>query len=161
GAAPPGSGTASGSDRRMDRMSQDEFWRRFMSRDAVARREAHARRYLERELEFRDQCRARQAAERDAKRRAAERMLDFAEKVQSAGFHDQGRMSVSQLECPRQRMDEIFPTRLDHLLIQLRHFAENGTRFDATFYDREPILDVSLNREFGRTFNTALAHWKR
>src|SRR5262249_36047626 len=60
-----------------------------------------------------------------------------------------------------QRMDEIFPTRLDHLLIQLRHFAENGTRFDATFYDREPILDVSLNREFGRTFNTALAHWKR
>ena len=67
---------------------------------------------------------------------------------------------ATRLEEARRRMDEIFPTWIDNLLFQLQHFAQNGAKFDATFYDREPILDVSLNREFARTFNPALAHWK-
>ena len=69
-------------------------------------------------------------------------------------------MADAQLEYARQRLDEVFPTRIDHLLAQLQHYAETGQKFDVTFYDREPVLDVSLNRAFARTLNTALAHWK-
>src|SRR6516165_1713957 len=87
----------------MDRMSQDEFWRRFMAKDAVARREAHARRYVERELEFRDQRKARIAAERAAQQRANHRLLDFAEKVRTAGFHDRRSAQMSQLELEHAR----------------------------------------------------------
>src|SRR5262249_49849020 len=129
---------------------QDEFWRRFMAKDAVARREAHARRYVERELEFRDQRKARIAAERAAQQRANHRLLGVRAKLRTAGFYDQRRVSMAQLEHARQRMNDIFPTRIDHLLFQLQHFAETGQKFDVTFYDREPILDVSLNREFAR-----------
>jgi len=66
----------------------------------------------------------------------------------------------AQLEEARQRMDAIFPTRGDLILFQLRHFAETGQKFDATFYDRAPILDVGLNREYARTLVTALGNWK-
>ena len=65
-----------------------------------------------------------------------------------------------QLEEARRRIGEIFPARGDHLLLQLHHHAGNGTKFDATFYDRAPILDVSLNREYARTLVTALGNWK-
>jgi len=65
-----------------------------------------------------------------------------------------------QLEHVRQRFGEIFPTRVDLLLFQLRHFAQTGQKFDATFYDRAPILDVGLNREYARTLVTALGNWK-
>jgi hypothetical protein len=64
------------------------------------------------------------------------------------------------LQDARQRMGEVFPTREDLVLFQLQHFAETGQKFDVTFRDREPVLDTCLNREFARTFVTALKHWK-
>ena len=70
---------------------------------------------------------------------------------------------MSTLEHARQQLNEVFPTRLDHLLFQLRYYAETGQRFDVCFLDhaRPPTLDASLNREFARTLATALAHWRR
>jgi hypothetical protein len=56
----------------------------------------------------------------------------------------------------RRRLEELFPTRESHLLWQLAHYAETGQRFDATFYDREPSLGVTLAQEFAYEFMAAL-----
>jgi hypothetical protein len=53
-------------------------------------------------------------------------------------------------------MNEIFPTRESHLLWQLAHYAETGQMFDATFYGREPSLDVTLAQDFAYEFMAAL-----
>jgi hypothetical protein len=54
------------------------------------------------------------------------------------------------------RVQEIFGSREDHLLWQLRHYAETMQAFDATFYDREPILNVTLSDSWARDFCAAL-----
>src|SRR4051794_25572294 len=38
------------------------------------------------------------------------------------------------------------------------HAQHDGTTFDATFSDREPILEVTLDQGFAREFSTALMH---
>jgi hypothetical protein len=55
-----------------------------------------------------------------------------------------------------QRMQEIFGSREGHLLWQLRHYAGTMQMFDATFYDREPILSVTLSHSWARDFCAAL-----
>src|SRR5262249_172207 len=40
-------------------------------------------------------------------------------------------------------------------------YARTLQQFDVTFYQREPILDVRLDRDFAREFMTALGCWKR
>jgi hypothetical protein len=57
----------------------------------------------------------------------------------------------------RRRLDERFPTRECHLLWQLVHYASTGQAFDATFYGREPSLEVTLTQEFAYAFLTAVA----
>jgi len=64
------------------------------------------------------------------------------------------------VEDARRRVSEVFPTQIDLLVSQLQHLAGNMQSCDVTFRDRAPILDVKLNREFARTFITALRHWK-
>jgi hypothetical protein len=39
---------------------------------------------------------------------------------------------------------------------QLRHYAQTMQRFDATFHNREPILDVTFDKGFARALNAAL-----
>jgi hypothetical protein len=51
-----------------------------------------------------------------------------------------------------QRMQTIFGSRIEHLLWQLMHYATTGQTFDATFYDREPILEVTLDQAFAHEF---------
>lgn len=55
------------------------------------------------------------------------------------------------------RLDEIFPSRECRLLWQLAHFASTGQTFDATFYGREPSLEVTLAQEFAYEFLDAMA----
>jgi hypothetical protein len=50
------------------------------------------------------------------------------------------------------RLDEIFGSRFGHLLWQLTHYARTGQSFDAVFFDREPILDVTLDDIFASKF---------
>jgi hypothetical protein len=57
----------------------------------------------------------------------------------------------------RRRLDEIFPTRECSLLLQLAHYAATGQTFDATFYGREPSLEVTLTQEFAFEFLNAVA----
>jgi hypothetical protein len=88
--------------------------------------------------------------------RVAERAQDLA--------CDHGRgpamLTDTELESARQRLSEVFPSRSNHLLFQLQFFAETGQHFDVTFHDREPVLDVSIHREYARVFLTALKHWR-
>lgn len=51
-----------------------------------------------------------------------------------------------------QRLNEIFATHAEFLLSQLAHFASTGQTFDATFLDREPILEVTLDQAFAYEF---------
>jgi hypothetical protein len=62
----------------------------------------------------------------------------------------------SEIENARQQMNAFFPSRSSHLLLQLQHYAQSAQRFDVTFLDREPVLDVHLNKEFARQLNVAL-----
>jgi len=56
-----------------------------------------------------------------------------------------------------QRMRQVFGSREQHLLWQLSWYAEHeNVTFDATFYDREPILEVTLDRDFAREFLASL-----
>jgi hypothetical protein len=57
----------------------------------------------------------------------------------------------------RQRLDELFPSREHHLLWKLEHFARTGQTFDATFFDREPVLEVTLAQEFAFELLQALS----
>jgi hypothetical protein len=65
-------------------------------------------------------------------------------------------MDVSFTEA-RRRVNDVFPTREQHLLWQLTHYAMTGQAFDATFYDREPILEVTLAPDFAREFSRAVS----
>ena len=69
-------------------------------------------------------------------------------------------MTDAQLAFARQQMNKLFPSREHHLLWQLEHYAETLQHFDATFYDREPILDVTLNKGFARNFLAAFIYAK-
>jgi hypothetical protein len=51
-----------------------------------------------------------------------------------------------------QRMQAIFGSRIEHLLHQLMHYAMTGQTFDATSFDREPILEVTLDQAFAHEF---------
>jgi hypothetical protein len=58
-------------------------------------------------------------------------------------------MNEKQLETERARC----------LFWQLSWYAQHdGTTFHATFSDREPILEVTLDQVFAREFSTALMH---
>jgi hypothetical protein len=61
-----------------------------------------------------------------------------------------------EMEFVHRRMQEVFGDRISHLACTLQHFAETMQMFDATFYDREPILDVTLRRDWARAFCAAL-----
>lgn len=64
--------------------------------------------------------------------------------------------SENELAFARARLSEIFPTREAHLLFQLEWYAEHGQAFDATFYTREPILEVTLDCGYANQFLSAL-----
>jgi hypothetical protein len=52
-----------------------------------------------------------------------------------------------------QRMEEVFGSRLEHLIWQLTFYAVHPeAQFDITFYDREPILGASLDAKYARAF---------
>jgi hypothetical protein len=58
-------------------------------------------------------------------------------------------MNEKQLETERARC----------LFWQLSWYAQHDrTTFDATFFDREPVLEVTLDQGFAREFSTALMH---
>jgi len=67
-------------------------------------------------------------------------------------------ISETALADGRRRMDELFPTRLSHMMFQLEHFANTLQQFDVTFYPREPILDVHLDESFAREFLARLTY---
>jgi hypothetical protein len=67
-------------------------------------------------------------------------------------------LSDAQLEDARRRMIELFPTRFSHVMWNLEHYARTLQKFDTTFCQREPILDVHLNRGFARKFVAAVEH---
>jgi len=58
----------------------------------------------------------------------------------------------------RQELNKIFPSRFDHLMFNLQHYARTLQSFDVTFYDREPILDVTLDKGFAGEFSAAIAY---
>ena len=90
---------------------------------------------------------------RAATLRAAERAHDLARKTY---YGVDAMNTMDAIGDARQRLLALFPTRLDHMTFQLQHYAQTMQRFDVTFLDREPILDVHLNREFARQLNVAL-----
>ena len=52
------------------------------------------------------------------------------------------------------RIEEIVGNRIENLFWQLHWFAEHPfTRFDVTFYKREPILEVTLNKSYTRAIS--------
>src|SRR5262249_4003924 len=106
---------------------------------------------IDRQVEFERQ--------RAARARSDARLQRLREKARAFG-EEPTMWTQAQVEQARQPVNEIFPARIDHLLFQLQFFAENMQKFDVAFLDREPVIDASLNREFARTFNTALEHWK-
>jgi hypothetical protein len=56
-------------------------------------------------------------------------------------------------------IEEIVGNRTEHLSWQLHWYAERPfTRFDATFYKREPILEVTLNKSYARNLCAALMY---
>jgi len=57
----------------------------------------------------------------------------------------------------KQRLYEQFPTRERFMLWQLAHYASTDQTFDATFYGREPSLEVTLTQKFAYAFMDALA----
>ena len=56
----------------------------------------------------------------------------------------------------KRRLYEQFSTRERFMLWQLAHYASTGQTFDATFYGREPSLEVTLTQEFAHAFMNAL-----
>jgi len=67
-------------------------------------------------------------------------------------------MTDAELADARRRMDELFPTRFNHMMWNLEHYARTLQKFDITFYRREPILDVHLDKNFAHKFITAVGH---
>ena len=105
-------------------------------------------RFGEREFE------RRRARRRTATLRAAERARDLARKT----YYGVDVMdAMDAMGDARQRLLALFPTRFDHMMFQLQHYAQTMQRFDVTFFDaRPPLLDVCFNKEFARQLNVAL-----
>ena len=61
----------------------------------------------------------------------------------SATEVDMTHAEIDLTEAKR-RLYEQFPTRERFMLWQLAHYASTGQTFDATFYGREPSLEVTL-----------------
>jgi len=54
----------------------------------------------------------------------------------------------AQAADARRRLDELFPSKFSHTMFQLEYYAGTHQKFDVSFYQREPILDVCLERDF-------------
>jgi hypothetical protein len=61
-------------------------------------------------------------------------------------------MTDAEIAAMHVRMTEIFGSRDKHLLWHLVHYARTSQKFDATFYDREPLLDVALDKWWSNEF---------
>jgi hypothetical protein len=48
----------------------------------------------------------------------------------------------------KRRLDPLFPTRFSHLMFTLQHYARTLQKFDVNFYNREPVLDVTFDKDF-------------
>ena len=63
---------------------------------------------------------------------------------------------------PREIVNQLqrtFGNRANHLFMQLSWYAEHPhTQFDATFSNREPILEVTLDKSYARNLCTALVY---
>jgi hypothetical protein len=104
-------------------------------------------RFGEREFE------RRRARRRTVQLRATERAHELARKTYY------GRNAMTETDAmgeARRRLDALFPTRFDHMMFQLQHYAQTLQRFDVTFFDREPILEVSFDKGFARKLCAAL-----
>jgi len=105
-------------------------------------------RFGEREFE------RRRARRRTATLRAAESAHELARKTY---YGVDAMTAMDAMGDARQRLLALFPTRLDHTMFQLQHYAQTMQRFDVTFFDaRPPLLDVCFNKEFARQLNVAL-----
>jgi hypothetical protein len=60
-----------------------------------------------------------------------------------------------QITAGVQRMEESFGDRFTCLLWELAHYATTGQTFDVTFYDREPLIEVTLDDIFASKFLAA------
>jgi hypothetical protein len=61
----------------------------------------------------------------------------------------------AELRHAHERMTEIFGNRMGMLVWELQHHARTMQAFDVTFYEREPILDVTLSDAWARGFCSA------
>jgi len=126
-------------------MDDDDEWLRDYERHQYEpRRAARRRSLIERQVQFERDRVARQL-QRERRKARLQRLLG---KVRM--------WTNSEIENARQQMNAFFPSQSSYLLLQLQHYAQTMQRFDVTFLDREPILDVHLNREFARQLNVAL-----
>jgi hypothetical protein len=71
-------------------------------------------------------------------------------------------MNLTELTEALSRCEEIFGSRFEHLLWQIEWYAEHTQqRFDVTFYDREPLLEVTLAKDFAKDFAREWRPWQR
>jgi len=74
---------------------------------------------------------------------------------------DELRHEIAVLRGHAGRPRQIFGSREQHLLWQLSWYAEHeDVTFDVTFYSREPILEVTLDKDFTRKFVASLMFGK-
>jgi hypothetical protein len=67
-------------------------------------------------------------------------------------------MNLTELTEALSRCEEIFGSRFEHLLWQIGWYVEHAhQRFDVTFYDREPLLEVTLAKDFAHEWRP----WRR
>jgi hypothetical protein len=60
-------------------------------------------------------------------------------------------MNLVELTEALSHYEKIFGSRFEFLLFQIGFYAEHPhQRFDVTFYDREPLLEVALTKDFAR-----------
>jgi hypothetical protein len=67
-------------------------------------------------------------------------------------------MDADQFKEALKKMEEVFGSREEHLFWMVLHYAERGQAFDATFYDREPLLEVTLSQGFAYELTAALMY---
>jgi hypothetical protein len=71
-------------------------------------------------------------------------------------------MSLGTTMTPNEmvgRLTRIFGGRASHLVWQLTWYAEHPhARFDITFFDREPIFEVTLSKDYARGLSAALMY---
>jgi hypothetical protein len=66
-------------------------------------------------------------------------------------------MMSAELHHAHERLTEIFGDRSGMFVSQLHHHARTTQPFDATFYEREPILEVTLSDDWACSFCSALS----